>query len=250
MHKRELQVDMDAILEAIDSHGDPNFYFDTESGRVEAWLDPAITGDDPDFDPDEPNWVEIPRRPSREAHRAMERFAATVDEPDVLAQLRLALGGRGSFHRFRAVLALHPDLRAAYEAADHAELLRDALSWLHELGIEPRYTLRQPQQPPPRPPAPPRVTLTDLLLLGAPEGKTELLDGRVARMFRAKNPAQARRVFTDIARQLTEQEGVSWRNRFVEGRDRYSIGRSQLAVEADLVTLEVQMPRSIWDAFG
>src|SRR5262249_24140234 len=106
------------------------------------------------------------------------------------------------------------------------------------------------QAPAPTPPKPRfRLTLTDLLLLGAPEGKTEIIDGRVHRVFVAADAGQARRAFADVARELTEQVGIGWRKRFVEGRDDYQMGAGTLRVEGNVVTLEVEVWREVWEQF-
>src|SRR5262249_54425296 len=45
------------------------------------------------------------------------------------------------------------------------------------------------------------MTLIDLLLLGAPEGKTELIEDRVLRAVAASHPDDARRWFATLARE-------------------------------------------------
>jgi hypothetical protein len=252
MARRRLDVDMGSILEAIDYHGDPHSFLHRETGRVEMWLDPDVVGEDAEFDPDDPDWVEIPQLEGHEGHRLMQAFADSLDEEDVQEQMRIALAGRGAFRRFRDVLSRHADLQARWDAAQREALLRRAVEWLHDLDIEPVYVLPEPrsQAPAATPPKPRfRVTLTDLLLLGAPEGKTEIIDGRMHRMFVAADAGQARRAFADLARELTEQVGIGWRKRFVEGRDDYVVGRNTLRVEGNLVTLEVEVSWETWEQF-
>ncbi|MBM4063102.1 MAG: hypothetical protein FJ265_18700 [Planctomycetes bacterium] len=252
MPLRELQVDMESVLDAMDDYGDAPFTFlDVETGEARPWFDPIVTGEEPDFDCDEDRWEKVPRREAHEKLHAMQHFVHQLDEDDVRERLQLALAGRGAFGRFRAELSRHPDLQARWFAEDRAALLADAIEWLHGLGIEPRYTLRQAPPPPPPPPAPkhPQVDLFDLLVLGAPGGKTELIEGRVFREYTAADPAAARAAFVHIARQITELDGVGWRRRFVADRDDYECGRYRLRVAARMVTLSLAMPRPIWDEF-
>ncbi|HEX5054248.1 MAG TPA: UPF0158 family protein [Planctomycetota bacterium] len=253
MPLRRLQVDMESILDAMDAYGDaPDAYLHLATGRIELLLDPLITGEDPDFDPDEEQWVEIPRREAHEAHGLMETFAEALDEPDIQQQLFVALDGKGSFARFRHVLANHPDLRARWEAMDHDDLLQRAIEWFTELGIEPLYELRRTPKlaaVPAATPARPNITLTDLLVLGGPGGKTELLEGRVPRQYVAATAERAHKLFASLAREIAAQEGVAWRKRLLEGRNDFSLGRYHLRVEGRVVRLEVEMPPPIWDDF-
>lgn len=95
----------------------------------------------------------------------------------------------------------------------------------------------------------PPITLVDLLLLGAPDGKTEMLDGRVWRMFLAADATQARTTFAGIARELTEREGAAWHDKIVAHKDEYSIGRFHLTIEDKLVGLDTKVGRALWDEF-
>jgi len=127
-----------------------------------------------------------------------------------------------------------------------------AETWLAELGVEPRYELR-PLEPPPaatRPgPGRPTVGLLDLLLLGAPDGKTELIDGRVLRTLVAPSPSEARAVFKQVARELCAFHGLAWRKRFVEGTSRFDVERAHLSVADRTVDLEIEVSTALWRAF-
>ncbi|MEO6598012.1 MAG: UPF0158 family protein [Planctomycetota bacterium] len=254
MPTRKIHVDMDDLLSAIDSHGDEAIpHFHTKTGAVEYWTDLDEIGDDAPFDPEDPDWQAVPRRESHRAFRAMEQFIDGIDEPDVQEKLRITLGGRGAFRRFRDVLARYPDLRTQWEVAEHTALLDLALAWLAALEIEPTYELRRPATtaaPTPRQPGAAAITLADMLLLGAPEGKNELLDGRVYRVHVAVSAAKARQAFVNLARELTEQAGLGWRKRLVENLHRYEVDRYHLSVADKLVELEVDMPRAVWDEFS
>src|SRR5947207_11956903 len=99
--RRKLHVDMEAILDAMDTHGESaEFFLNTETGAVDLWLDPMITGDESVLDPSEQPWEPIPTREAREDHRLMETFAGAIDEDDIRSRLRRALDAKGGFRRF------------------------------------------------------------------------------------------------------------------------------------------------------
>jgi hypothetical protein len=128
--------------------------------------------------------------------------------------------------------------------------LRQALAWLTELGIDPQYDLRPP--PPRRRAAGPgeaQIGLVDLLLLGAPDGKTELVDGRVRRVL-VTDAERAARVFARVARELAESLGVRWRPTSIEGKTRYEIDRFRLTCTGRRVELEVQVSPAVWEIFA
>ena len=89
-----------------------------------------------------------------------------------------------------------------------------------------------------------------MLLLGAPDGKTELLDGKVRRQLNAASPSEARAVFKSLARELCEYHGIAWRKRFIENSSHFDVERAHLEVDGTMVQLYVDVPFSIWKAFG
>ncbi|HVH43945.1 MAG TPA: hypothetical protein VM925_16445 [Labilithrix sp.] len=189
--------------------------------------------------------------------RASQRGCAVLSSwfsSDIRDKLEIALRGKGAFGRFRDVVSRYPDLEADWQAARQEALLAIAERWLRDdLEIEPVYTLTRDERPEtrPAPPAPkaPQIGLLDVLLLGAPDGKTELIDGRVLRRLPAATRSDARRAFKALARDVCASNGVEWRKRFVEGKDTFDLGRMHLAVHDDGVELSVDVPRSSWDAF-
>lgn len=257
MERRSLYVKMDELIEAMETHvpgagGQRPFCFDLQTGEV------VLSLEDEDAEVDHvesERFVEIPETDAQDDYRAMEEFAGSIDEDDVRAGAQRAIQGKGAFGRFRDLLRGYPDLLARWENQKQQRTAAEAVAWLRDLGIEPQYELREiPMvQPAGRPEAQtgqPRVGLFDMLLLGAPDGKTELVEGRVARAFRARDPGHARGVFRRLARELAEHHGVAWRNRFIEGSDRYSIGRCSLSVEGRTVHLEVEVSPEIWALFS
>ena len=262
MARRKLHVDMDEILDAMTmSEQDPvRFFLDLETGKVESRFCSDVfadIGDEEDFDErfdeDPERYEEIPRYEGHEEYDLMCRFADSVDEDDIGELLAVALRGKGAFGRFRDVVWRYPDLQARWFAMRRQALLDETLHWLEGLEIEPVYELR-PLDAPSAAPAPvrsaPQIGLLDMLLLGAPEGKTELLDGQVVRQLNTGSPAQARRVFKHLARELCEFHGIAWRKRFVENTSRYDVERAHLQVDGAMVLLWIDVSPAIWKAFG
>ena len=186
--KKTLCVDMPELLDAFCGMFGQNSrcFLDLQAGEVRVRFDELNDDDELDeareADPD--RYEEIDVVPSREQYRWMEAFAREVDEEDISEKLWLALDGKGAFGRFRGVIEQYQDLSARWDQFRQQRLLQVALDWLGGLGIEPEYQLR------PVPPAEetgrpspttkgPKIGLLEILLLGAPEGKTELIDGRV-----------------------------------------------------------------------
>lgn len=248
-----MQEILDAMTWRSEDGAQP--YLDLQEGAV------VLAGGDFDFGGESPEadaidaqperYAEIPLLESRAEYDLMCRFAERVEEHDLRDKLDLALQGKGAFGRFRDVLRRYPDLEAQWRAVHRNELVGRATSWLGELGIEPVFELPPLQvTQPAKPVTTNRPDLIDVLLLGAPEGKTELVDGRVRRVFLANAPAAARQVFKHLARQICEFYGVGWRNRFVEGVDTFELERMHISVTGELVELRVDVSMETWQAFG
>ncbi len=73
---------------------------------------------------------------SREQYRWMERFIATVDEPEFRDKLVRAIDGKGAFRRFKDVLMSYPVDRERWFAF-RSERLRSCMdAWVTAHGIE------------------------------------------------------------------------------------------------------------------
>jgi hypothetical protein len=255
MAKRTLRVDMDEILDAMTSPPETMWLLDLETGQVEfagTEGEPPPDEEDGESARDDPRYTRIPGVESGAEYALMREFAEAVDEEDVRRQLEIALAGRGAFRRFRDVVCRYPDLEGAWLGQRRDFLLSEARQWFESLEIEPVYELRPIEgTPTPAPqPAKRRIGFLDLLLLGAPEGKTELLEGRVYRLHVAPTESEARGVFRHLARELTEWHGIAWRKRFIEGRDTYEVDRYHLRVDGARVELWIDVPRWLWQAFS
>jgi hypothetical protein len=93
------------------------------------------------------------------------------------------------------------------------------------------------------------IELLDLLLLGSPSGKTELIDGQVLRRLWARTPAEARSLFENLSRQICAHHRFEWNERHVEGRSSFDLGRMHLSVEDTCIELWVDVPISAWRVF-
>ncbi len=93
------------------------------------------------------------------------------------------------------------------------------------------------------------VTLNDVLLLGAPDGKTEMIDGRVSRVFVAKDAVQARAVFVSLAGEVDAAAGGSGEPKLEPDVSRFAAGRFQLELREVAVWLYCRVSRALWDEF-
>jgi hypothetical protein len=93
------------------------------------------------------------------------------------------------------------------------------------------------------------IELLDLLLLGAPRGKTELIDGQVLRQLWARTPAEARSLFENLSRQVCAYHHFEWNERHVEGRTSFDLGRMHLSVDDTCVELWVDVSIGAWRMF-
>jgi len=260
MPRRKLEVAMDDVLDAMTMPADYSMtsLLDLQEGAVIHTGEAEVIGEE-EFDEiasvlerDPERYEAIPSVDGHEEFRWMSRFAESVDEEDIRGKLCLALDGKGAFGRFRSVVRCYPDLDAKWHAMRQEELLKVALEWLESLEIEPIYELRVVEPVPSA--APPkhanrRLGLLDLLLLGAPGGKTELIDGQVLRQVTAHSPSEARGIFVNLARELCAFCGVEWRKRFVEGKSSFDMERTHLRLEGARVELTVEVTPQAWRAF-
>ncbi|MEW5850936.1 MAG: UPF0158 family protein [Myxococcota bacterium] len=192
---------------------------------------------------------EVPHLEGYEEYRWMTEFAEGLPDRDVAEQLLEALQGKGAFSRFRSALREYPDLKDQWFSHRRERLLQVVVEWLETLGIDPQYTLKYvpTAAPAPRPAAPPRITLMDALLLGAPDGKTELIGGLVRRYVPARNKPRA--VFTGLCRDLCDLHGLGWRKSFIAGKTRYAVEGYEIIEHADHVEILVRVRPEIWRAF-
>jgi Uncharacterised protein family (UPF0158) len=140
---RPLPVELEELAGVLE--GDPA----TGGGRIDlrtgdVWPQPAIeyaeeTGD---IDDDEERWLWVECEGSRAGYRDMELFIAAVDDTDQVNQLRIAIGGRGAFRRFKDQLSRWPELLERWYAFSEDRQRGRARAWLAAEGYAPA-----PRQP-------------------------------------------------------------------------------------------------------
>jgi hypothetical protein len=240
---RSLRVDMIGLIDAVDSGPGTTWYLDLQSGRVDPDLEDLGFSDDPEEeDPfaDSDRYAPVPE--TRQNYGWMEELAEGIEDPDVRDRFLDAISAKGAFRRFKDLLSRFPDVRVQWEVLRRERCLEILLPWLGELQIEPVYELPQIADATPQAPArEPAVDLLDLLLLGAPAGKPEIVEGRARRTVHLDDADRARRAFIDLRRQICAFEGVEWRKRSCEGKSSFKMGRMHLHVEGERVWLEVEV---------
>lgn len=258
MSERTVRVELEDVVDAMglgmDVPGEA--WLDTHTGSV--CFDEISERGDEARASDRARYVPIPRRTSRDDFEAMQRFATSVDDAGLRARLGDALRGRGAFGRFRDALRTNRALEAAWFAARDAAHATAARSWLESLGlaglvIASRPTPAAAAAPPPtraEAPSAPPIGLLDLLLFGAPDGKTEVLDGRAFRVVHVDSNAEARRLFERLARELCALFGCDWRRRYVAQTAVFALDRATLKVAGRTVTLEVAVESAVWMRFS
>jgi hypothetical protein len=83
------------------------------------------------------HYVPVPYRPPPDMYEVMQRFVASVDDPDLYRNLQRALAGHAPFRRFREVLADDVAEEERWESYGEAARRVQAREWLESLAIEP-----------------------------------------------------------------------------------------------------------------
>lgn len=248
-----MKVDMAAIVDAMSNGGDPDvdWFVDLETGEVQiaiggaerASLAPGVA---------RRRYAPVPAIDAKQDHAIMARFAEQVADRSIRDRLSEALDGKSAFAGFRAVVSQYPDLQRAWIEAKRRAYTDLVTEWLAEHGVDARYDRESGAERAsiePGAESRPPVGLVALLLLGAPGGKTELIEGRVERRFVAGSPAEARAVFEAVARDLCTCYGIPWRGQLVDGRDRFELEGVDLRLQGPRVHLSVRVSPALWRAF-
>ena len=166
MPHKQLNVDFDELVAAMDSHFDgmSEWFLDTRTGEIhliEASLLDDEDDDDEDDGPDEidddaalPEWqregralaaqvradgeryVGIPQTESHEAYRVMEDFIDRLPDARIQERLEGAIAGKGAFRRFKGVLLDYRHVREEWFQYEATVKRQWAADWLATLGIE------------------------------------------------------------------------------------------------------------------
>lgn len=259
---RRRRIDLQALIDAMTLPEEVPWqsFLDLRDGAIvevdlenEDERDETIEPSEVAADPE--RYLEIPRLESQEEYDIMAAFAASDDDDEVCERLGDALQGRGAFSRFRRLVDSDGELRERWFAFRGDQLIEHARRWLASLDVEPlddaAGNAKPATAPTPVPaPATPAIGFLDLLLLGAPDGKTELLEGQVLRQIRAPSASEARRIFTRVARELCWHFDRPWRKRYVTEQTAFDIDRAHLTIDGDVVQLWIDVTPTTWKAFG
>lgn len=157
--KRHLPIDLAAVAGAMDDgeRARREHLLDTHTGALitlpRAALDAALDGGPTDtLSPEERaalpqakavvrakpgRFVTVPSRPPPDKFDVMQRFVASVEDPDLRRNLQRALGGNAPFRRFMEVLA--DDVVEEARWQEYGAVVRqiEAREWVESLEIEP-----------------------------------------------------------------------------------------------------------------
>ena len=129
-----LPVELDELGEALDQSAGSDSFIDVADGAV--WpaqlfdVDQGPAG----FDPASDRWLLVVGLGSSPAYKVMQRFVATIEQPDLASRLADALVGSGAFRRFQSELSRHEgEFTRWHRFRDDARLGR-ARAWLADHG--------------------------------------------------------------------------------------------------------------------
>jgi hypothetical protein len=81
-------------------------------------------------------FVTVPHRPPPDVYDVMQRFVASVEEPDLRRNLERALGGQAPFRRFKEVLADDFAEEERWQSYGDAVRQIEAREWLESMEIQ------------------------------------------------------------------------------------------------------------------
>lgn len=241
MTTRTLQLDVTDLAETMDFAVTDGMtsYIDTRNGAIVHVDEPPTSDDALIIEPFDKHY----------RYQRMLKFVATL-EPEQQALFEVALDGAGAFRRFKNLIQQRGLADAWYGfqlGLDRAE----ALAWLARQGVE---VIDVSKRIPAAPAAPTgaRIGLVDLLLLGAPDGAAEYVDGRVVRRLLARSPEQSRELFWGLVREICGETGVTVpaTTGATGDPETFDAGRFHLRRRDDGLELAIDVPRSTWDRFA
>ena len=133
---RPLAVDVEELASFLE--GDPIYgeaRIDLKSGEI--WPPHDDLEEDDGVDDVEGPWRYIPHQGSHDGYRDMERFIATVADPEIADRLEIAIAGKGAFRRFKDVLSRWPEGLSRYAIFRDERQRGRARAWLVAEGYRP-----------------------------------------------------------------------------------------------------------------
>ena len=134
---RPLPVDLEQLASALE--GDPVYgggRIDLKTGECWPW-GPDYDDEALDEDNDEDRWLYVECVGSHQGYRDMELFIATVDDPNIVDRLEIAISGKGAFRRFKDVLSRWPEELHRYFLFSGERQRGRARAWLAAAGYRP-----------------------------------------------------------------------------------------------------------------
>lgn len=134
---REVPIAWEALEDAFENNApEVHSYLNLETGDVVRIVDGVAEPATHARIAADPSYMRIDPVSSREQYRWMERFIATVEEPELRQKLVGAIDGKGAFRRFKDVLMTYPIDRERWFAF-RSERLRIAIeAWLDAHGLK------------------------------------------------------------------------------------------------------------------
>ncbi|HEX2677196.1 MAG TPA: UPF0158 family protein, partial [Polyangiales bacterium] len=128
---RKVPVAWEALEDAFENNApEVHSYLNVDSGDVIRIVDGVAEPTMHTRIASDPHYVVVDPVSSREQYRWMERYIATVEEPDLHQKLVASIDGKGAFRRFKDVLMSFPVDRERWFTF-RSERLRTAMqAWL------------------------------------------------------------------------------------------------------------------------
>lgn len=147
--KRRLEISWEALEDAFENNApEVHSYLHLTTGEVLRVVDGVADPVMHQRIASDPNYLRIDPVSSREQYRWMERFIATVSDPELRSRLVAAIDGKGAFRRFKDVLMAYPNERERWFEF-RTERLRSCMeSWLaaHDIEAVPRQVWSPPSE--------------------------------------------------------------------------------------------------------
>lgn len=133
---RDVPISWEALQDAFENNApEVHSYLHLETGEVIRIVDGIADPVMHERVMNDSSYMQVDPVSSREQYRWMERFIATVDEPDLRHQLLSAIDGKGAFRRFKDVLMSFPVERERWFAFRSERLRACMEAWLQAHGI-------------------------------------------------------------------------------------------------------------------
>jgi len=134
---REVPIAWEALEDAFENNApEVHSYLNLETGDVIRIVDGVAEPTTHARIATDAGYMRVEPVSSREQYRWMERFIATVEEPDLHQKLVASIDGKGAFRRFKDVLMSFPVDRERWFAF-RSERLRMAIeAWLEAHGLK------------------------------------------------------------------------------------------------------------------